>query len=100
MGKSRLKRYDTRINGFFIGLLLPTGIFALVYLSRYREVPFSEFLQNLVQLRILIKTVSLCVFFNLFIFIYFYHHKFDRLAGGIVAASFLFAFLVLLSRIF
>lgn len=100
MGKGRLKRYDTRINGFIAGILLPLGVFVLVYLFRYREVSFSEYLQNLVQLRILIKMVSLCGFFNLFLFIYFYHRKFDRLATGIIAASFLFAFLVLLSRIF
>ncbi len=87
-------------NGLAWGIFVPLVIFLIIYLLRYGEIPLSQFLSNLREMRILIKILSLCGFFNLVTFLLFYRRKMDKAAKGVIAATFIYAILVLLSRLF
>lgn len=100
MGRSRQKKYDTLANGFALGFLLPLVIFLVFYMIRYSEMPLSDFVAHLWKMKLLIKILSLCGFANLLIFIWFYRSKMDRASRGVIAATFLYALVVLLSTIF
>jgi hypothetical protein len=99
MGQSRQKKFDRISNGFAWGILLPLAIFLGIYLIRYHSVPFSQFIENLSEMKILIKLLSLCGFSNLLIFYLLYRNQMDKAAKGVIAATFVYGFLVLLSRL-
>jgi hypothetical protein len=98
MGLSRQKKVDRFYNGFIWGMLLPLMIFLFVYFFRYRSFSFTDFIENLTELKILIKLLSLCGFSNLLLFYLLYRNKMDQAARGVIAATFVYGFLVLISR--
>jgi hypothetical protein len=100
MGQSRQKRLDKFAVGMIWGIIFPLVIFVFIYLIRYGSIPFSQFLFQLRELKIVIKILSLCGFSNLLIFLYFYRNKLDKAAKGVIAATFVYGFLVLVSRFF
>ncbi|MBN2772948.1 MAG: hypothetical protein JXR31_01775 [Prolixibacteraceae bacterium] len=86
--------------GFATGFLLPFFIFIIIYLIRYPEVPLFEYLSRLWDFNILIKILSLCVFPNLFIFLLYIRRKMDFAARGVLAATLIYALVVLASILF
>lgn len=98
MGRSRQKKLDKFSVGMMGGIILPLTIFLIIYLVRYNSIPFYQFLTHLREIKILVKILSLCGFSNLLIFMYFYRNKLDRAAKGVIAATFVYGFLVLVSR--
>ncbi len=100
MGQSRMKRWDRLSVGWLWGLFLPLSVFLLIYLFRYSDIPFSQFISDLSEMKILIKLLSLCAFLNLLIFLYFYRKGMDRASKGVIAATFVYGLLVLVSRFF
>jgi hypothetical protein len=98
MGQSRQKRWDKFSVGMFWGIISPLVLFLIIYLIRYNSIPISQFLVHLREMKILIKILSLCGFSNLLIFLYFYRNRLDNAAKGIIAATFVYGFLVLVSR--
>ncbi len=99
MGTRRQQQYDTLKTGLIAGVLLPLSVFLILYLLRYASMPLGTFLIRLRELKILVKLLSLCGFANLLVFLFFYRNKMDRAARGVVAATFLYAMLVLVSRL-
>ena len=97
MGQARLKKMDKIPVGFAWGLFMPLLVFLFIYFLRYSSVPFVKFLLNLAEMKILIRILSLCGFANLLVFLYFYRNRLDRAARGVIAATFLYGFLVLIS---
>jgi hypothetical protein len=100
MGRSRQKKSDNMVFGLTWGVIVPLAIFLIIYIFRYREIPLNQFIANLREMKILIKILSLCGFSNLMTFLFFYRKKMDKAAKGVIAATFLYAILVLLSRLF
>jgi len=98
MGQSRLKKLDSFSVGMIWGMLLPLLIFLVLYLARYHTVPLGDYISNLTEMKILIKMLSLCGFANLLLFLYFYRNGVDRAAKGVIAATFVYGFMVLISR--
>lgn len=98
MGQSRLKKLDRFSVGMIWGIVLPMLVFLLVYYFRYSSVPLGEFISNLGEMKILIKVLSLCGFTNLLLFLYFYRNQLDKAARGVIAATFVYGFMVLISR--
>jgi|WetSurMetagenome_2_1015567.scaffolds.fasta_scaffold58714_1 hypothetical protein len=97
----RNKRKNDKIAfGFMTGFILPLFIFLAIYLVRYPNVPLFKYLSELWHFNILLKIISLCVFPNLFTFLLFYRRKMDFAARGVIAATFIYAFVVLASKIF
>jgi hypothetical protein len=98
MGQSRLKRLDKFSVGMIWGIILPFIVFLFIYLIRYGNIPIIQFVIHLSEMKILIKILSLCGFSNLLVFLYFYRNRLDKAAKGIIAATFVYGFLVLVSR--
>ena len=92
-------RFDQILTGFFMGIILPLIIFLITYLVKYSELEFMVYLQNIWQMKILLKILSLCVFPNLGIFLLFLRIKYERAARGVVMATFIYAFLVLIAKL-
>lgn len=93
------KKYDLIITGWLTGILLPLVIFFITYQVKYSEMEFSAFLQNMWQMKILMKLLSICVFPNLGFFFLFYRLKYDMAARGVIMATFMYAFMVLIAKL-
>jgi uncharacterized protein (DUF486 family) len=93
------KKYDRISTGWIIGTVLPLTIFLITYQVKYNEMEFAVFLRNMWQMKILMKLLSLCVFPNLGFFFLFYRMKYDMAARGVIMATFMYAFAVLVAKI-
>lgn len=84
--------------GFLIGFMFPLLIFFVVYVSKGNEGTFLAYLSGLWHLQALVKLASLCVFANVAIFWIFIKLKYEKAARGVLGATILYAFVVLISR--
>ena len=92
-------RYDRVLTGWLTGAIIPLLIFLLTYEIKYSEMDFMIFVRNMWQMKIFMKLLSLCVFPNLGFFFFFYRIKYDMAARGIIIATFMYAFLVLIVKL-
>ena len=100
MQRRKRSPFDSPGIGFAIGFSVPVRIFFAVYWFGESGVTFENYVKNLWYLQALIKLGSLCVFANLLVFMGFIRLKYDRSARGVLGATILYAFAVLISRIF
>lgn len=98
MERKAKNRFDHTGIGFLIGFALPVIVFFVVYLLGNHDVSFTEYIQSLLKLNVLIKLGSLCVFLNSAVFMGFIKLKFERAARGVLGATIIYAFVVLISR--
>ena len=84
--------------GFLIGFIFPLLIFFMVYLFNDNNGTFLEYMSGLWHLQALVKLGSLCVFANVAIFWAFIKMKYDKAARGVLGATIIYAFVVLISR--
>lgn len=92
-------RFDRILTGWIIGTIIPLLIFLITYFVKFSEMNFRDYLNNLWQMRIFMKLLSLCVFPNLAFFLFFYRKKYDMAARGVIMATFIYAFLVLITKL-
>jgi hypothetical protein len=96
-----MTQIKTNINqlkyGFLPGIIFPLIMFLLMYFVRYGEVGFGEYLKNLWRFQILMKLMTLCVLPNLVLFLFFFRRKQDMAARGVLMATFIYAFLLIIS---
>ena len=64
MQRRKTNRLDNVGIGFLAGFLLPVIVFIVVWQIGKSNMSFSDFVQSLMQLNVLIKLGSLCVFLN------------------------------------
>ena len=95
----RRQRFDRILTGFLIGMAVPMIILLITYRVKFSEMPFNDWISNLWQMKILLKLMSLCVFPNLGFFMIFYRKKYDMAARGVIMATFLYAFAVLVAKV-
>lgn len=100
MRKRTYNRFDRALTGFTAGFLIPVILFFLVFWFGERDVSFADYIRNMWKLHALVKLMSLCVFTNILVFYGFIRLKYDRAARGVLGATILYAFAVLLSRAF
>ncbi|HLN72036.1 MAG: hypothetical protein ACM3O8_13870 [Methylococcaceae bacterium] len=98
MFERKQKRYDRILTGWLLGTIVPLIIFLVIYGIKFREYEFLVYLKNLLHMRVFFKILSLCVFPNLAFFFLFYKSKYDMAARGVIMATFMYAFLVLIAR--
>lgn len=98
MQRRRKNKLDHTGIGFLIGFLVPILVFIIAYLIGSREVSLVNFATGLWKLNVLIKLGSLCVFVNSIVFMGFIRIKFEKTARGILGATILYAFVVLISK--
>ena len=100
MSSFNLKKYDRIRSGLIPGLLSPAVIFVIMFLLNGQEKIFSDYLFELRTLNVLLKLLTLCVLPNLVLFLFFTGRKYDLAARGVLMATFLYAFIVVISRAF
>jgi len=98
MQRKRKNKYDLLGFGLLAGMILPLVIFMVIYLVGENSISFSVYLKSLWQLNALLKVGSLCVLGNLAIFWIFLSLKYEKAARGVLGATLLYAFVVLISK--
>jgi hypothetical protein len=99
MTVSKRNRYDQILTGFLIGLIAPLLIFLIFYELKYSQINLGAYIKNIWQMQILLKIMSLCAFPNLGFFFLFYQLKYDLAARGVIMATFIYAFIVLVAKV-
>jgi hypothetical protein len=84
--------------GLVVGMLVPLASFMIFYLVRYGDLTLAEFIKVYKNLGILTHIVSLSVIPDLLVFWAFIRKNFLRSARGVLMATFLFTFIVLIIR--
>lgn len=85
--------------GFLLGFLVPVIFFLIVYQLKYAEMEFVAYVRSIWQMKIFLKILSLCVFPNLGFFLLFYRRKYDMAARGVIMATFIYAFVILIAKL-
>lgn len=99
MNLRKKKRFDRMLSGWLIGTILPLIIFLITYQVKYSETEFLIYVKNLWHIKVFMKILSVCVFPNLALFFLFYRIKYDMAARGVIMATFIYAFLVLIAKL-
>jgi hypothetical protein len=99
MSSRKRNRYDQILTGWLIGIIFPVVVFLIVYQLKYSEMAFTVYVRNIWQMKIFLKILSLCVFPNLGFFFLFYRMKYDMAARGVIMATFMYAFVVLIAKL-
>lgn len=95
MQNRKSKKLDNRITGFLLGIIIPIFTLFLFYLYRNPE-NLDFFYEQMLSVNILSRLVSLCVVPNLGVFfIFIWTHRY-KAAHGVIGATFIYAFVVLL----
>jgi hypothetical protein len=100
MRRRKNNKLDNTGIGLFVGFLMPVVIFFAVYYISESGISFSNYIGNLMYLQSLVKLGSLCVFANSAVFMGFIKLKYDKAARGVLGATIIYAFAVLISRAF
>jgi len=100
MQRRKTNRLDNVGIGFLVGFLLPVIVFIVVWQIGKSKMSISDFVQSLMQLNVLIKLGSLCVFLNSAVFMGFIQLKYEKTSRGVLGATIIYAFVVLISRLF
>ena len=99
MFEHKRTHYDRILTGWLLGTIVPLIIFLITYELKYSEMEFSVYLRNIWNMKLFLKIVSLCVFPNLGFFFIFYRLKYDMAARGVILATFMYTFLVLIAKV-
>lgn len=99
MANRKNKSADRFVVGFVLGILVPVIFFIIVYQVKYANMEFLTYVRSIWQMKIFLKILSLCVFPNLGFFLLFYRRKYDMAARGIILATFIYAFVVLIAKL-
>lgn len=100
MQRRRTNKLDNVGIGFLVGFLLPVIVFFIVYLIGNNHISIAEYANSLMKLNVMIKLGSLCVFVNSAAFMGILQLKFEKMARGILGATIIYAFIVLISQAF
>ncbi|WP_297090896.1 hypothetical protein [uncultured Draconibacterium sp.] len=98
MPKRNKNNFDTFGAGFLAGLILPVVIFFVFYLVGENDVAFVNYIKSMWRIQALVKIGSLCVFANVGVFWIFLKMKYEKAARGVLGATIIYAFVVLISR--
>ena len=90
---------DRLVVGFVIGLLVPVIFFLIVYQVKYGNIGFETYVRKTWEMKIFWKILSVCVFPDLGFFLLFYRRKYDMAARGVILATFMYAFAVLVAKL-
>lgn len=94
-----LEKLDKLWIGLLIGLIFPWFVFFGYYFTKFRHMGLGKFFNYLLDGNILTPVVSLCVIINLGIFFLFIKNDKYYVSRGIIFATFIYAFGVLISKL-
>ncbi len=96
-------RYNSMKLGAISGLIVPVIAVLIFYYSRYASksgITIPEFVEQLIALKIYTQLISLCVVPNLLLFFIFIWLKLLYSARGVILATFLYVFLIIVLKYF
>lgn len=93
-----VSRYNNIRLGVVLGLLAPVLASVIIYIVAFRGMAFGEYLDLLVFRKRLSSIVSLSVLPNLMLFFIFIWLNYLYSAKGVLASTFVFAFIVVLTK--
>ena len=93
------RRADKIWVGLVMGILIPFLVMFIFYLSSYAYLTAPDFLRKMVFASIFFKVLSLCAIVNLVTFFMFYKTQNDKAARGVILATMIFAFAVVVNQI-
>ena len=99
MQRRRKNKLDHAGIGLLIGFSVPVLVFFIVYLFSNQNVSLVQYAESLWKIHALIKLGSLCVFVNSIVFMIFIKMKHENTARGILGATMIYAFVVLISKV-
>lgn len=93
------RKWDKFWVGLLLGVFLPFLVMMLFYLSSFAAFTVPAFLRKMVFTQVFFPLLSLCAIINLGTFFLFYQTKNDRAARGVIFATMIFAFAVLIYKV-
>ncbi len=90
---------DSFLTGFLPGLVFPLVGFYVYFLMFFNYMTFRQFIHLLQKSDKLISVMSLGVILNLVVFFIFYQMESDRSLKGVIAATFIYAFVVVYFKV-
>jgi hypothetical protein len=92
------KRFDSLVSGLIPALVLPSVTLVVIWLIK-SDSPFKDFLVDFQRLHMLSKVISLSALPNLLLFFLFIWTGRNLSARGVIFATLLLAFLMLILKI-
>ena len=92
------KKFDKIWVGALAGIVLPFIVMGIVYFSSYGYLTVPQFLRKMVFASIILKLLSLCAVINLGAFFLFYRVELDKAARGVIFATMVLAFVVVVDK--
>lgn len=90
---------DAFLTGLIPGLILPFVGFYLYYLLFFNYMDIHSFIDHVVRINKAIAVLSLGAILNLALFFIFYQMQLDKSARGVIAATFIYAFVVVYFKV-
>jgi hypothetical protein len=94
MENKRILKYDNRLLGFGLGMVVPIIALVLFYLYR-NPVSFEIFYNQVLTINLISRLVSMCVIPNLLVFFIFIWTNRYKSAHGVIGATFIYAIVVM-----
>ena len=91
------KRFNSMVSGLLPGILLPLVTLVIFWMVRY-DGGFAEFLTQFSRMGILSKVLSLCILPNLLLFFIFIWTNRTFSARGVIFATIIMAFVMLVVK--
>lgn len=92
-------KYNSTPLGMFLGVLLPVIAFFIFYFfNTDRFGSFETFINRVFFMNVLTKIISLCAIPNLLLFFIFMWKHLYKSARGVIAATFVITFIVLIIK--
>ncbi len=96
---TKLKKADRFLVGFIIGIIAPIIVFIIYYKMYYDFIRIDSFIFDVMVKNIFAPLLSLCAVINLGIFYFFYWKFLNYAARGVVGATFIYAFIVIIIKL-
>jgi hypothetical protein len=94
-----VRKLDTMLTGLLGGLLVPLLVFAAYFSIRDPQLGLGMIVMRLVDSGVITYYMSLCAIANLLLFFLFLKINADRAARGVLGATIIYAFTVLLIKV-
>ncbi len=91
---------DSFLIGFIPSLIAPFLGSLIFYFIFFNYMELNYFIKHIVTTDKWVSVLSLGVIMNLGLFFFFYRKKLDRSTRGVIAATFLYAFVVVYFKVF
>ncbi len=88
------QKFDRGIIGLVSGLVLPLFVWFIIYMFSPGSNSLNQYISRIVDSDILTHSISICVFFNIVIFLIFNRLDMLRASRGVLAITIIWAIIV------